>query len=154
MRLLSVLPDELPGAIERMQAEAREQKKATIVLTAISRVTGQKSCSGGRANNADGEPHETVRLVARAIDADASVLKALATAIVTKPGHLVVLVSSSTPALAVVARSADVSLPAQRLPASLHTVFGGRGGGKSDFAQGGGLTGSPESVLAAAGAAL
>ena len=57
--------------------------------------------------------------MARAIDADANGLKALATAIVAKPGHLVVLVSSSTPALAVVARSADVSLPAQRLLASL-----------------------------------
>jgi len=33
-------------------------------------------------------------------------------------------------------------------------MFGGRGGGKPDFAQGGGLAGSPESVLAAARAEL
>jgi alanyl-tRNA synthetase len=155
VRLLSVLPEELPGAIERMQAEAKEQKKAAIVLQGeVARYRAEELAAAAEPITLTGEPHETVRLVARAIDADASGLKALATAIVTRPGHLVVLVSSSTPALAVVARSADVSLPAQRLLASLHTVFGGRGGGKSDFAQGGGLTGSPESVLAAARAAL
>jgi alanyl-tRNA synthetase len=138
-----------------MQAEAREQKKAAIVLhSELARYRAEELAAAAEPITLTGEPHETVRLVARAIDADASGLKALATAIVTKPGHLVVLVSSSTPALAVVARSADVSLPAQRLLASLHAVFGGRGGGKSDFAQGGGLTGSPESVLAAARAAL
>jgi alanyl-tRNA synthetase len=88
------------------------------------------------------------------VDADANGLKALATAITAQPGFLVVLVSVSTPVLAVVARSADISLPAQRLLASLHTIFGGRGGGRADFAQGGGLAGSPESVLEAARAAI
>jgi alanyl-tRNA synthetase len=97
---------------------------------------------------------ETCHLVARAVDADANGLKALATAVAARPRHIVVLVSMSTPSLAVVARSADVSLPAQRLLSALHGTFGGRGGGKADFAQGGGLSGSPDEILAAARAAI
>src|SRR6185436_8468901 len=34
VRLLSVLPDELPSSIERLQAEAKEQKKAVLMLQA------------------------------------------------------------------------------------------------------------------------
>jgi alanyl-tRNA synthetase len=155
VRLLSVLPEELPGSIERMQAEAKEQKKATIVLQGeVARYRAEELAAAAELVTLTAEPHETVRLVAKMIEAEANGLKALATAIVTRPGHLVVLVSSSTPVLAVVARSADVTLSAQRLLAALHAGFGGRGGGKSDFAQGGGLIGSPESVLAAARAAL
>jgi alanyl-tRNA synthetase len=156
---LSVLPDELPAAIDRIQAEAKEQKRAhgTLQLE-LARYRADELASSAAAvtlkPEGTGAPAETCRLVTRAVDADASTLKALATAVTARPGHVVVLVSCSTPALAVVARSTDVSLPAQRLLASLHRTFGGRGGGKADFAQGGGLTGAPESILAAAQEAL
>ena len=152
---LSVLPEELPGAIDRLQADAKEQKRSLGALQielaryradelalSAEEVTLKPEASGGAA--------EVCRLVARAVDADANGLKALATAIAAKPGYIVVLVSTSAPSLAVVARSADVNVPAQRLLSSLHSAFGGRGGGKADFAQGGGLGGSPEAVLAAA----
>jgi alanyl-tRNA synthetase len=155
VRLLSVLPDELPGSIERMQAEAKDQKKAMLGLQAdIARYRADELAAAAEPIWLTGGTPEAVRLVAKVIDGDANGLKALATAIVARPGYLVVLVSSSTPVLAVVARSGDIGLPAQRLLASLNAIFGGRGGGKSDFAQGGGLGGSPESVLAAARAAL
>jgi alanyl-tRNA synthetase len=152
---LSVLPEELPGAIDRLQADAKEQKRSLGALQielaryradelafSAEEVTLKPEASGGAA--------EVCRLVARAVDTDANGLKALATAIAAKPGYIVVLVSTSAPSLAVVARSADVHLPAQRLLSSLHSAFGGRGGGKADFAQGGGLGGSPEAVLTAA----
>jgi alanyl-tRNA synthetase len=155
VRLLSVLPDELPGSIERMQAEAKDQKKAMLGLQAdIARYRADELAAAAEPIWLTGGTPEAVRLVAKVIDGDANGLKALATAIVARPGYLVVLVSSSTPVLAVVARSGDIGLPAQRLLASLNAIFGGRGGGKSDFAQAGGLGGSPESVLAAARAAL
>ena len=81
-----------------------------------------------KATAADGG--RRCRLVARAIDADANGLKSLATAIAAKPGYLVVLVSASTPALVVIARSADVDVSAQQLLAKLTAQFGGRGGGR------------------------
>ena len=71
-----------------------------------------------------------------------------------RPGHLVVLASASTPALVVVARSADVHASAQQILATLVAQFGGRGGGKAEFAQGGGLNASPEAILEAARAAI
>ena len=156
---LSVLPEELPAAIDRLQTDAKEQKRSLGMLQGeLARYRADELASS--AETVILKPHgpegnaETCLLVARAVDADANGLKALATAVAARPRHFVVLVSNSAQALAVVARSSDVSLPAQRLLAALHATFGGRGGGKADFAQGGGLAGSPEAVLAAAREAL
>ena len=155
VRLLSVLPDELPASIERMQAEVKEQKKAmTRLQSEIARYRAVELAGAAELIRLTGGTPDAVKLVARVIDGDANGLKALATSIVASPGFVVVLVSSSVPVLAVVARSSDVSLPAGPLLTSLNTKFGGRGGGKPDFAQGGGLAGPPESVLAAARALL
>jgi alanyl-tRNA synthetase len=138
-----------------MQAEAKEQKKAILGLQVeVARYRAEELAAAAEPIQLTVATPEAVRLVARVIDGDANSLKALATTIVARPGYLVVLVSSSTPVLAVVARSADIQVSAQRLVASLTTTFGGRGGGRPDFAQGGGFTGSPESVLAAVRALL
>ena len=61
-----------------------------------------------------------------------------------------VLVSSSTPALVVVARSADVPVQANAVVAELTARFGGRGGGKAELAQAGGVGGAPQEILDAA----
>jgi alanyl-tRNA synthetase len=58
-----------------------------------------------------------------------------------------VLVSTSMPALAVAARAADLDLSCHELIAQLAREFGGRGGGKPDLAQCGGLQGTPDAVL-------
>jgi alanyl-tRNA synthetase len=148
VRLLSVLPEELPAAIERMQGDAKDQKRSTAALqNDLARYHAEELAAGA-------EEVSTYRLVARAVDADANGLKALATAITAKPGYLVILVSSSTPALALVARSAGVNVSAQQLLAALIATFGGRGGGKPELAQGGGLAGSADAILAAARAAI
>ena len=148
VRLLSVLPAELPAAIERMQGDAKEQKRSTVALqNELARYHADELAAGA-------EETATCRLVARAIDVDANGLKGLASAITARPGYLVVLASASSPALVVVARSADVGVSAQQLLASLIKQFGGRGGGKPEMAQGGGLTASPDAIIAAARAAL
>jgi alanyl-tRNA synthetase len=186
VRLLSVLPDELPAAIERLQAEAKDHKRAmsglqgelahcraeelaasadTVPLHAVRPSNGRTDGTTVRLkpDTTDGSLGDTppsapddrrVRLVARAVDADASGLKTLATAIVLRPGYLTVLVSVSTPALVVVARSSDVALSAQQLLATLIASFGGRGGGRPELAQGGGLVASADAILDAARAMI
>ncbi len=148
MRLLSVTAEELPEAIERFQTEARDQKRAlTALQTELARYRAAELA-------ASGEVTARGRLVLRAIDGDANMLKSLAAAITAAPGVVAVLVSTATPSLAVVARSGDVALPANQVLAALIARFGGRGGGRPELAQGGGLSGSPQEILEAARAAV
>jgi alanyl-tRNA synthetase len=148
MRLLSVGGGELPSAIERLQEETRDQRHTMQGL--------QTELAGHRAAElaASGEPTAHGRLVVRAVDADAAGLKSLAMAIASRPGHAAVLVSVFTPVLIVVSRSEDLRLQANTVLAALTSRFGGRGGGKPDLAQGGGLNATPEAVLEAARAAI
>jgi alanyl-tRNA synthetase len=145
VRLLSVLPHELPAAIQRMQAEAKDQKRAFA--------GAQEELGRFRAEElaASGEPIGAGRVVLRAIDADANGLKALATAVAAKPGSIVVLVSGARPVLIVAARSTDVTaVSAQQIVSRLTGQFGGRGGGRPELAQAGGLDADPDAVLTAA----
>jgi alanyl-tRNA synthetase len=142
-RLLSVLPGELPSAIERLQIEAREQKKAVAAL--------QTELAGFRAEALarEAEVHAAGRLLLKALDADAAAIKAIASAVAARPGFIVVLVSTTSPAVVVAARAADVAISAHEIVSALTKRFGGRGGGKPDLAQGGGLTAPPTEILAA-----
>jgi alanyl-tRNA synthetase len=88
------------------------------------------------------------------VDKDANGLKALASSIVSRPGYVVVLVSTSRPAVVVVARSPDVSFAANQVIAGLTARFGGRGGGRPDLAQAGGLDAPAEGILESARALI
>ena len=173
VRLLSVLPAELPAAIARLQADATHQKRSVIGLqTDLERYRAEELAAGAEevrlkppVGPAQGFPEafewpdstntdRGCRLVARAVDADANGLKNLAAAIIARPGLLVVLVSASMPALVVVARSTDVPLSAQQLVTVLIAEFGGRGGGRSELAQAGGLLASPDAIFSAVRAAI
>jgi alanyl-tRNA synthetase len=144
VRVLSVLPEELPAAIEKLQADARDRQRAVATLQMdLARYRAEEFVSSAEETGAG-------RLVARAVDADANGLKSLASAITSRPGHIAVLVSMATPALVVVARSADVSVAANQVIAALTSTFGGRGGGKPDLAQAGGLAADPSEILAVA----
>jgi alanyl-tRNA synthetase len=144
IRLLSVLPGELPGAIDRLLTDARDQQRTVIAL--------RQDLASYRAVEmaAAAEPSTAGRLVLRVVDGDANGLRSLASAIVSKPGFIVVLVSSERPARVVAARSQGGSVSASDVVNALTATFGGRGGGKPELAQAGGLDGRPEEILAAA----
>jgi alanyl-tRNA synthetase len=144
VRLLSVLPQELPSSIERLLSEARDQKRA--VLSQQTELAQFRAAELARS----AESTSAGRLVLSAIDADAGGLKALAAAITRDPGFFVVLVSRSMPLLLVVARSPDLAASAQQVLSSLTAKFGGRGGGRPELAQAGNLNGTPDEVLKAA----
>ncbi len=149
VRLLSVLPEELGPSIERLQADIRDQKRAlTAAHTELARYRASELVASAQPLGPG--PHGSVKLILRAIDADAAGLKSLAAAVSSSPGCLAVLVSVSRPSLVAVARSPDVSIAANRIVGALTARFGGRGGGKPELAQGGGLDGAPDDILAAA----
>jgi alanyl-tRNA synthetase len=61
-----------------------------------------------------------------------------------------VLTNSSPPLSLVVARSADVALDSAVLLKQIVARFGGKGGGRPELAQAGGLQGRPGEILALA----
>jgi alanyl-tRNA synthetase len=148
-RLLSVGSPELPAAIERLQNEGKEQRRAGKVLQ--ERLAAHEAA----ALVARGERAGAATLIVESLDAyDANGLKALASAIAAAGGTAAVLIGAAAPYAIVVARAADVPIDAAAVLKPLLTRFGGKGGGRPDVAQGGGLSGSMADILAAAREAL
>jgi alanyl-tRNA synthetase len=144
MRRLSVLPGELAPAIERLQNDARESKRAGLALQSeLARYRAQELLAAA-------EPVRSAAAVCQVVGGDMTWLKLLAAALTSEPGRVAVLVSNEMPAGAVVAASPDSGVAAHKLLAELLARFGGRGGGKADLAQGGGLSGSPQAIVGAA----
>jgi alanyl-tRNA synthetase len=134
----------MPAAIERLQEDLKERRRAQAVLQtelahykAEELIAGAETIAGGR-------------LVVRSVDLDATGLKTLASAITAGAGFTVALASAGRPALIVIARSKDGTVRANEVIAALTARFGGRGGGKPDLAQAGGLDASIEELLAEA----
>jgi alanyl-tRNA synthetase len=151
VRLLSVLPPELPAAIERLQGDARALRKT------LGRF--QESLAGHEAARllASAGIVQDRRVVVAALEGwDAQGLKAIASALMApaKAGHYegdavrAALFSASSPAFVVVACSSGCDAAA--VLRELTARFGGRGGGQADLAQGGGLTGSLAEMTTAA----
>jgi alanyl-tRNA synthetase len=142
VRALSVLPHELPGAIERMQVEAKDLRRA------IKRF--QESLAAHEAARLV-EASGAGRVVVEALDGwDATGLKMIASEITQRASTAVALFSASSPFAVVVARSRDLCVDANVVLRALTERFGGRGGGKADLAQGGGLDGRIADICAAA----
>ena len=97
-----------------------------------------------------GVPSGNQLVVVEAIEGwDAPGLKAVAVAAAAaKPNAVVVLFTMTTPALVVIARGTAATSDAGALLKGLVTRFGGKGGGKPDLAQGGGLAGSRAELAA------
>jgi alanyl-tRNA synthetase len=145
VRLMSVGPTEIPEAIGRLQAEGKELRRSLKALQ--ERVAVHEADALAR----DADVADDVRTVVKSMDGwDANGLKLLAAAIAARDGHRAVLVSSTAPCLVVAARARDVRGDASAVVRALIARFGGKGGGKPELAQGGGLAGPVEGILAAA----
>jgi len=145
IRLVSVSPDELPAAIERAQAENKDLRRT---------IRGQQerlAVFEAGALIARGRKTNQTTVVVEAVPGwDQAGLKALAAAAAAQPGVVAALLSDSTPAIVVLARSADVPVDVAAVLKALLARFGGKGGGKPETAQGGGLAGPIPDVQAAA----
>jgi alanyl-tRNA synthetase len=145
VRSLSVLPHELPAAVEKIQAEGKQARKTIARLQsdmavheAARLLSGSPSVGG-------------VRRATHVVDGwDAAGLKAIASSMTAQEGVAAALVGISAPIAMVVARSSDVALDANAVLQQLLRRFGGRGGGKPELAQGAGLVGDPQEIAAAA----
>ena len=152
VRLLSVLPAELPAAIDRGQTDARDLRRQVKDLQ--TRLAGHEA----NALAVRAEPVGAARVVLAALEVgdgwDANGLKSVATAIAARPGHAAVLISVPEPSAIVIARAPDVGLDSATLLKQLMATFGGKGGGRPELAQGGGLTGDANAILGAARAVI
>ena len=144
VKLISVAPDELSQGVERLQAERRDLQRRAKDLEARVAAFEADALAGGAVDLGG------VRTVITALDLDINGLKTVAQRIVNRPGHAAVLVSSATPVSVVVARSADVPIDAGSVLRRLTSRFGGKGGGRPELAQGGGLQAAPGDVADAA----
>ena len=144
-RLLSTGFEELPGAIERLQDDGKELRRRIKDLE--GRLAGYEADAiAGHAVEIRG-----FRVVAEAIpDADMNAIKTIAQGVVSRPGYIAVLLTTSQPASVIVARAPDVPVDAGRLLKQLTTHFGGKGGGRPELAQGGGLMARADEIVAAA----
>ncbi len=144
-RLLSVAPHEMPEAIERAQTESKAAGRT------IRQLQERLAAHEAKALVARGTVTGDRVVVVEALDGwDAAGLKALASAAAEVPGVAVALFSTTTPTLVVVARAKDVTVDAGAVLKALVAKFGGRGGGKPDLAQGGGIGGPMDALLAEA----
>ena len=133
-KILSVPPAEMAASVERIQEDAKAAQRN------IRGFQEKLAAHEAQALLAKGSP------VVEAIDGwDAQGIKSIAAAITAAdPNASVALFTTASPAQAVVARGSSSTIDAGSVLKQLVAKFGGKGGGKPDLAQGGGLTGTAE----------
>jgi alanyl-tRNA synthetase len=144
-RHLSVAPGEMAAAIERMQAEAKAQQKAlrgmqdTLATHEAQALVSKGTRVGDRL------------VIVEALEGwDAQGLKAMAVAAAAiDPSAAIALFTTTSPALIVIARGSAGGIDAGAVLKELVAKFGGKGGGKPDLAQGGGLDAQQADLIAA-----
>jgi len=148
VRVLSVLPPELPSAVEKLQAEGKSLRKTLSGLQAALAVHEADRLLA--AHPGDGR-----RVVSEIYeDWDAVGLKTIASSLIARDPVAVALVTGGTAATVVVACAPSLGLDAGAVVKQLTDRFGGRGGGRPDMAQAGGLSGHTAEIAAAARALL
>jgi alanyl-tRNA synthetase len=144
VRTLSVLPSDLPTAVERVQGESRDLRKQLkglqdqLAVHEGARLAGMAVQFGGVG-----------LLIETAAGWDAAGLKALAASATASRPLCAVLLSAGPPVSIVVARSEGVTVDANSVLQQLVGQFGGKGGGKREMAQAGGLRGPVEEIVSA-----
>jgi alanyl-tRNA synthetase len=140
---LSVPPIEMAASIERMQEEAK------TVQRHVRGFQEKLAAHEARGMAARATRVGDVLLITEALEGwDPQGLKAIATAAAAaQPDALVALFTSTSPAQIVIARGAIAKADANALLKELTAKHGGKGGGKPDLAQGGGLVGSAAELV-------
>ena len=146
-RLLSTSVDNLPAHVAALQAAL---KNAGVELSRLRRDEAVRLLEA-EAEAAPTLPDGT-RVVTRMLQGDAGLLKDAASRLIKRPGLALLLGAEAAEgsAVFVFARSGDVNLHMGKLLSEAAKPLGGKGGGRPDFAQGGG----PAGVLEAARAKL
>jgi alanyl-tRNA synthetase len=145
VRVLSVLPPELPSAVEKLQADAKGLRKTLSGLQAALAVHEADRLMAA-APRGDGR-----RVVTEIYDDwDAAGLKTIASSLIARDPVAVALVTGGALATVVVASTPSLALDAGAVVKRLTDRFGGRGGGRPDMAQAGGLSGHLAEIAAAA----
>jgi alanyl-tRNA synthetase len=141
---LSVLPDELPAAIDRLQAEGRGLRKTITGLQAALAVH-----EADRLLAAPPVDRGARRVIAEVYEGwDANGLKTIASSLIARDPVAAALVASGPQPLVVVACAPSLGLDANAVVRRITERFGGRGGGRADLAQAGGLTGNAAEIAA------
>lgn len=149
VKALSVLPADLPAAVERVQADAKELRRS--VRDYQARLADQEA----DALIASAEDTGSVKLVAASLPGwDVAGLKTIAARITQTPGYIAVLVSDPAPAAIVIARAAGLPHDSGALLRQILGVHGGKGGGRPELAQGGGVMAPASEVLETARRAI
>jgi alanyl-tRNA synthetase len=144
-RTLSVGATELAAAVERLQSEGKDLRKQ--IKDFQGKLASQEADALADAADAVG----SARLVSAALPGwDANGLKAIAARIAERPGHAAVLVGGPSASPIVVARAQDVAFDSGGLLKTLVERHGGKGGGRPELAQGGGITAPSAEVLQSA----
>ncbi len=143
---LSTAVENLPGAVEALRGHLREAERSVGALRREKLLSGVSEMLANAPRTANG-----MRVVAETVAADMPLLRDLATDL-TSAGNAVALLAApqGESNVFVFARSQDVDINMGALLTACARACGGKGGGKPDFAQGGG----PDAVLKAARAAL
>jgi len=142
VRMLSVSPETLVSEIERVLTGQREQRR--VIRALQSRLVSLDAAALVGAGHAVGAA--TV-VVAPLAGHDGRSLEAVAVAVARRPGHVAVLTSDAAPVAVVVARAHDVDLDAATMVRALLERWNGRGGGRPEIAQGGGIDAEPDEVI-------
>ena len=143
-------------ALPRQPGRGRPGRRAVGDRRRVRPPRGEHRRGPPAASLADGaESVGSTRVVVAALDGwDPGGLKTIAAAIAARPGHVALLVSTPAPSAIVVARAPDVAVDSGAILKQMTATFGGKGGGRPELAQGGGLLGTPDEMLRAARALM
>jgi alanyl-tRNA synthetase len=139
-RLLSTAAPELPAAVERLLADGRDSRRR------MKELQDQLAAHEAERLAAAASPIAGASVAIAALESwDAAGLKAIASGIIRRPGHAAIL-AGGAPVAVVVARAGDLTLDAAAIVKQLVARFGGKGGGRPELAQAGGLAAKASDV--------
>jgi alanyl-tRNA synthetase len=139
--LVSGAAGDLPRSIERLQDENRDLRRRARDLEA--RLTAYEA----DALAAQATEVGALRIVVRALERlEVNGLKAVAQAVAARPGYAAILCTTCSPVSIAIASGDPGVLNAAVLLKALTARFGGKGGGRPELAQGGGLDAAPAQI--------